>query len=253
MLFNHVNGKCQVIGNAVATKSENESGDIQYFEKLGDSFDAFMSSYDVQRRLYLVFSILLGDIDIKGKKVLEIGCGTGSFSDVIVRKGAELTVVDIGQNLVHSVEEKTGCKGVVADACNTPFKNDTFDIVISSECIEHTTEPLKAIAEMCRVCDNEGFVCLTTPNKLWYPVLALSQKLGLRKFSGIENWIFPAQAKRVLANNGFGKLKMRGCHLWPFQIRFTRRLLSWIDCDFSFLYPVMINFGIVGQKKDGLK
>jgi len=237
----------------LATKMENESGDIEYFEKLEGSFDAFMSNYDVRRRLYLVFSILLSDIDIKGKKVLEVGCGTGKFSEVIIGKGAELTVVDIGQNLVHSVSEKTGCKGVVADACNMPLENDSFDIVISSECIEHTAEPLKALEEMCRLCRKDGFVCLTTPNKLWYPVLVLSQKLGIRKFSGIENWIFPAQAKRVLSMHGFGELKMRGCHLWPFQIKFTRRLLSLIDCNFSFLYPVMINFGIVGQKKDVLK
>lgn len=160
-----------------------------------------------------------------------------------------MTVVDIGRNLVHLIREKNGCDGIVADAYNMPLEDEMFNIVISSECIEHTNEPLKAIKKMCRVYRKEGFVCLTTPNKLWYPVLVLFQKLGLRKFSGIENWIFPTQAKKVLAEYGFGGIMMRGCYLWPFQIKLTCKLLTLIDRDYSSLYPLMINFGIVGQKK----
>jgi len=219
-----------------------------YFDKLEDKFDAYIDDYDVQRRKYLIFSILLENIDTKGKKVLEVGCGTGRFSKPLKEQGAELTVLDIGENLVRSVSENLRCEGVVGDACKLPFEDKTFDIIISSECIEHTLDPDEAIKEICRLCRRGGCVCLTTPNKLWYPVLVLSERLGLRKFSGIENWIFPSKAQRIMRANGIKDIKLRGCHLWPFQLKYTRPILTFFDTYCSWMYSVMINFGIVGQK-----
>jgi len=222
---------------------------VKYFEKLEDKFSTYMSNYDVKRRHHLIFSILLKGLDLSDKQVLEVGCGTGAFSESINAKCAELTVLDIGAALVHNVSQKLQCKGVVGDACDLPFEDESFDVVISSECVEHTLDPIRAIRELCRVCKKGGSVCLTTPNKLWYPALVLYQKLGLRKFSGIENWIFPGQAKRTMMDSGIDKVRLRGCHLWPFQLKFTRPLLVFFDCYASWLYPFMINFGIVGHKK----
>jgi ubiquinone/menaquinone biosynthesis C-methylase UbiE len=227
----------------------NKTADLNYFDNIGELFDAYMNEYDVQRRLHLVFSVLLNNTDLRGKTVLEVGCGTGRFSQRIVELGGNLTVVDIGKNLVQAVCTKLGCQGLAADACALPIEDNRFDVVISSECIEHTLDPAGAIREMCRVCKPGGIVCLTTPNKLWYPVLWLSLVLRIRKFAGMENWIFPGRAKMVMRRYGFDALRIRGCHLWPFQLRFTQPVLGRLDLYSRWLYPVMINFGIVGQKK----
>ncbi len=222
-----------------------------YFDELQEDFDNFMDDYDVNRRKELIFSILLAGRDLAGKKVLEVGCGTGKFSQEIAQRNADLTVLDIGPNLVESVSKRLHCDGVVGDACHLPFEENTFDFVISSECIEHTPDPLEAIARMARVCKQGGSVCLTTPNKLWYPVLWLSQKVKVRKFAGIENWVFPGQARKTLLDNDMGQVKTAGCHLWPFQLRFTRPLLTAIDRKAIFLYPLMINFGMTATKSSG--
>lgn len=227
----------------------NKNADLNYFDNIGELFDAYMNPYDVERRLHLVFSVLLKDIEIKDKQVLEVGSGTGRFSQRIVQLGGRLTIVDIGKNLVESVSSKLGCRGVVADACQLPIDDNCFDIVISSECIEHTLDPVKAIRQMCRVCRPGGTVCLTTPNKLWYPVLWLSQVLKIRKYAGMENWIFPGTAIREMIQGGMDRFTVRGCHLWPFQLRFTQPLLRRLDSCSRRLYPLMINFGIAGHKK----
>jgi ubiquinone/menaquinone biosynthesis C-methylase UbiE len=219
-----------------------------YFDRLGDDFDSMMSDYDVERRQELVFGQLLAGASLKGKTVLEVGCGTGRFSQCIASLGANLTVLDIGPNLVKAVSERLSCRGVVGDACKLPFPDESFDLVVSSECIEHTPDPLAAIRQMCRVCRPGGTVCLTTPNKLWYPILWLSQKLGIRKFAGPERWIWRRQASEVMKQAGMSELTTSGCHLWPFQLRFTRPLLRRLDRSGRFLYPVMINFGIAGRK-----
>lgn len=225
-----------------------EQSNIKYFDSLGDKFDEYMSDYDVSRRQYLIFVDLLKLQKLTQKKVLEVGCGTGRFSEQIVDLGANLTVIDIGQDLVEKVCERVKCTGVVGDACNLPFDDETFEFVISSECIEHTSDPIKAITEMCRVCTPGGTICITTPNKLWYPVLLLSQKLAIRKFSGLEHWIYPCTARKVLRKQGFCDIKLSGCHLWPFQIKFSRKILTFLDRKGKYLYPFMINFGIMGGK-----
>jgi SAM-dependent methyltransferase len=226
----------------------SNSGQDRYFDRLGDEFDSMMSNYDVERRLELVFGQLCGNPSLTGQRVLEVGCGTGRFSSRIIALGGELTVLDIGPSLVKGVSQRLCCRGVVGDACELPFPDESFDMVISSECIEHTTDPLGAIRQMCRVCRVGGAVCITTPNKLWYPVLWLSQKLGIRKFAGPERWIWPGQARGAMLDAGMGELATSGCHLWPFQLRFTRPLLAKLDKSGRRLYPLMINFGIVGRK-----
>jgi len=223
--------------------------DSGYFEALGDKFDEYISDYDVARRSALIFDDLLRDVALGGLKVLEVGCGTGRFSRQIAQQKAQLTVLDISGNLANAVSAKLGCEAAAGDACNLPFDDEAFDMVISSECIEHTADPLGAVAEMSRVCRVGGIVCLTTPNKLWYPILWLSEKLKVRKFAGPENWVFPWQVKKIMQRDGMSDIVVSGCHLWPFQLKFTRRILRRLDSYGRVLYPIMINFGIAGRKQ----
>lgn len=221
----------------------------QYFDKLGEeTFNEYMSQHDVSSRKYLIFSQLLSKMSLNEKQVLEIGCGTGQFSMEIQGRSKSLTVLDIGPNLVKNVSGTLGCIGTVGDATGLPFPDNSFELIISSECIEHTPDPEAAIKEMCRVCKPDGYICFTTPNKLWYPLLLLSHLFGIRKFSGIENWIFPHHAKKVLKQNAMNDIKISGCHLWPFQLKFTQSLLHRADKYGKWLYPLMINFGVVAQK-----
>jgi ubiquinone/menaquinone biosynthesis C-methylase UbiE len=220
-----------------------------YFDDLGGNFERFMDDYDVCRRCHLIFNDLLKDTTFGDKKVLEVGCGTGRISNEIVERKTNLTVLDIGKNLVKQVSEKYGCEGIVGDACDLPFKDHFFDIVISSECIEHTSNPMRAVSEMCRVCKPGGTVCITSPNKLWYPVLWLSVILKIRKFRGVENWLFPAQASSVMKHSKMNNICLSGCHLWPFQLKIIRPISAWLDKRLGkYLFPFMINYGIRGTK-----
>ena len=77
------------------------------------------------------------------------------------------------------------------DACKMGIPNETYDLVISSECIEHTADPKKALSELARVLKPGGTIIVTSPNRLWYPVLWVSIVIKLRKFRGYERWLFP--------------------------------------------------------------
>jgi SAM-dependent methyltransferase len=213
-----------------------------YFEEIGEDFHRFMSSYDVGRRIALIHDLLP-----EGRRFargLEVGCGTGEVSRAIVGRVVHLTVSDISERLCRGVATALGCRWRREDACRLSFPDASFDLVVSSECIEHTPDPLVALAEMARVLEPGGVLVVTTPNKLWYPVLVAARAAGVRKFRGNEVWLFPGRARRRLRQSGLRVIATSGCHLLPWQIPGIRRILPFLDRAGRCLHPLMINFGI---------
>ena len=126
-----------------------------------------MNPYDLNRRLEVVFDDLLGDQSLRGKRVLDVGCGTGPFSLAAGQRGADVVSLDIGVQLLHRARAKGVTRVVAGDAATLPFPTDEFDIVLSSECLEHTPDPERVVAEMLRVLRPGGRLVVTCPNRLW--------------------------------------------------------------------------------------
>lgn len=217
-----------------------------YYEAIGDNFDKWMSDYDVYRRSLLIRKHL-GSKGL-GKTCLEMGCGTGKISETILGQVGSLIVSDISAKLASDTAKRLGTQWMEQDVCAINLPDNSFDIVISSECIEHAIDPHKALTEMFRVLKPGGYMIVTTPNKLWYPVIWLSIVTGIRKFQGRENWLFPNQAAKTLRSAGLIDVQLDGCHLFPWQIPLAKKLLPHFDRMGAALYPVMINFCVSGVK-----
>ena len=217
-----------------------------YYEEIGDDFDAFMSEYDVTTRISLI-SKLITQSDSKGR-CLEVGCGTGRISDMLVDHFDDLTVSDISEKLCAKVAQRLQIKSQASDACNLSFADESFDFVVSSECIEHTPAPKLAISEMLRVLKPNGKIILTSPNKLWYPALVVARLLKLRNYAGTENWIFPSQVKKLMVSQGMKIEVATGCHLFPWQIPGAKLVLPFFDKFGRVIGPLMINYAIYASK-----
>jgi len=219
-----------------------------YFEEIGQDFDRFMSLYDVNQRIRLIQKLLPGD-DLEVLSCLEVGCGTGKVSAALKPYFRALIVMDLSPKLTEMVAERIGIEGIPGNAMDIPVADNEYDAVISSEMIEHTSSPDKALSELARVVKPGGFLIVTSPNKLWYPVLLLAQKLKLRKFEGNEIWLRPKQASKILREQGMEVLQVGGCHLFPWQVPGSKRILPIIDNYHSQLYPFMLNYGICARKR----
>lgn len=106
------------------------------------------------------WEVLKDYVDVRGKKVLEVGCGTGIITEKL--QGAkELTAVDRSRKMIEVAKEKgINAKFLVADAMELPFKDDEFDLVVSVTMLQDLEDPLKAVEEMKRVGKKVVFTCL---------------------------------------------------------------------------------------------
>jgi SAM-dependent methyltransferase len=93
---------------------------------------------------------------------LDVGCAQGYFMAVIAHAfSAEVWGVDFSDRAVTVAAAKYGFPVAVAQATALPFADGAFDLVYSTEVIEHVLDPAAMLAEMRRV--SRGHVLVTTP------------------------------------------------------------------------------------------
>lgn len=96
----------------------------------------------------------------EGKTALDVGCREGFQSKWLESKGYKVTSIDIEKNYEH-------CQIVDVDQ-GLPFADNSFDLIWSSEVIEHLHYPDKAREEFMRVLKSDGQMIITTPNSYFW-------------------------------------------------------------------------------------
>lgn len=102
--------------------------------------------------------------------ILEIGSGLGYFTYSLAKAGYNITGIDISETAVNKAKVTFGdyfiCTGISEYAHDNAGK---FDIVISTEVIEHIENPLEFVDSVLILLKPGGKVILTTPNKSLFP------------------------------------------------------------------------------------
>jgi 2-polyprenyl-6-hydroxyphenyl methylase/3-demethylubiquinone-9 3-methyltransferase len=219
-------------------------------ERLGARFESALSSYDTRRRVEVLVDDFLEAEVLAGARVLDVGCGLGFFSQRLTERGARVTACDLGPGLVEETRRRAGCAALVADALELVacFGPGSFDVVVSSECIEHTPEPARALQQMVGVLRPGGLLSVSTPNLLWQPVVRLASRLRLRPFDGLENFSTRGSITRTLNDSGARVVRVEGLHLYPFQLG-LHALSRWCDRHLQALGPLMINICMLARKE----
>jgi len=113
-----------------------------------------------------VYRYFLGHV--RGKKSLEVGFGEGYGSYYLSEEAAELTGVDVSHVLVEHAISKYSRKNlyfIKGDATSIPFPEGTFDVVVSSQVLEHVKDYMKCVREIARVLKPGGTALIATPNR----------------------------------------------------------------------------------------
>lgn len=143
-----------------------------------------------------------------GAKVLDAGCGEGVLSVMMARKGATVTGCDISRPNIercraYARENNVDIEFIQADSENLPFKNENFDLVVSSHVLEHLPDFDQGLRELMRVTKKRTVVAIPTINNLcswvvvghgWFYLKGIKSFLSL--FTGLAKMIIAFAAGR---------------------------------------------------------
>ena len=98
-----------------------------------------------------------------GRRWLDVGCGTGALTGVILESGAAASVdaVDTTEEFLRHARGRVGDERArfrQASAGNLPFRADSFDCAVSGLVLNFVPHPAQAVNEMARVTRSGGIV-----------------------------------------------------------------------------------------------
>lgn len=134
-------------------------------------------------------NLITRTIDIRGLRILDIGCGAGAFVDALCAAGARAEGVEYQTDKIAEWNARFPNDSRVrwGDAENLDFADETFDIIMMNEVLEHIPSDVNALKEAFRVLKSGGLFFNFTPNR-FYPIEThgfLSRKTGIH-LSGMK-------------------------------------------------------------------
>ena len=107
--------------------------------------------------------MIRGTIIKKGKKLLDVGSGSGQFLYEMKRKGLEVYGIEPGEfDKENAKKEKLNIKQTTLK--NAKFKDETFDIVTMNHVLEHVNNPKETLKEIHRILKKNGLFIVAVPN-----------------------------------------------------------------------------------------
>ncbi len=107
--------------------------------------------------------------DLRGQRVLELGCGMGTISTLLARSGAEVSALDISADSIDVARRRARLHGVggvidftVAEAESLPYETGQFDVVVGRAVLHHL-DVEQAGPELHRVLGDGGRAAFTEP------------------------------------------------------------------------------------------
>lgn len=138
--------------------------------------------------------------NVKNRKILNVGSGTGLADAYLAQKGAKVTLLDISKKSIEFSKKyfksrKLKANFIIGNAFKMPFKDGEFDIVWNSGVIEHFDDNDKTlmILEMWKRVKHGGKLIIQAPNSLDLPFQIAKLILKLR-----GKWMFGKEDSLVI-------------------------------------------------------
>ena len=170
---------------------------------------------------------------VSGRRVLEVGAGSGRDTLALAREGAKAFVLDYSPASLALVarqarEQNLPVHLVRADALAMPFRDGAFDVVFHQGLLEHFRDPLPLLVENARVTARGGRVVVDVP-QTFHLYTAMKQTLILFNawFAGWETQFTPGRLEALCARAGLAVRRSYGEFMVPgLAYRIARELLK---------------------------
>ncbi len=103
---------------------------------------------------------IFGKENLKNKKILDLGCGQGGATNALADCSALCIGLDLGNKFIKLNNKANFTQ---ANAHHIPFKDDSFDIIIMQDILEHVKGTEQMLKEAKRVLKDKGTIYATFP------------------------------------------------------------------------------------------
>ena len=236
----------------------------EYFTTDCEGYDIFLQgSSDISERIR---GVVEGAGDLRGKRVLDLGCGRGELSCEAARRGAHVVGVDYSQAAIELAcqrleilepKERERVVLILEDVCQISFPDGSFDVIFMVDLYEHLQpqEIEEVLRKVRKILAPGGKLIIHTGPNVWfyrygYPLIRVAARLLLRKktretLRGSYDALMhvneqsPLSLYRDLKKAGF-RARVVPCH---FFTGFDRSLLMRVAMKVLFEPPLGYVFG----------
>ncbi len=187
---------------------------MQKFNKLAESRDNWIekNSY-FYKNDYAYMRFLVGE----GKRVLELGCGTGKLLDELSPSYG--LGVDLSANMITIAQQNFPnlefIQGDLEDESLISSIEGTFDFIILSDTIGFLDDCEDAFSKLHSLCTPDTRLIISYYSWHWQPVLTLGERIGLKMPSVEMNWLSTEDSMGFLHLADFEPVKREWRQLVP--------------------------------------
>ena len=195
-----------ITGNARDSSAMKERMKDGYNGKFSD----YITKYDELASFHYekISNTLIQKVDCKGKKVIDVGCGTGILSLIILEKNvAKLTCFDQSELMLEKCRGKAASEGYgedrvsfhEGDAEALPFKDATYDVVFFNMVLGMIPNQQATIKELIRILRPGGTIALSAHGPAHYmeAVEAAVKSMNMRYFLGHRFEFWPRDENEI--------------------------------------------------------
>jgi 2-polyprenyl-3-methyl-5-hydroxy-6-metoxy-1,4-benzoquinol methylase len=140
------------------------------YRNRAERMDASVPFFHEGRRRFHLERYRFAANHVQGRRVADIACGTGYGTELLctVGKAACAVGVDVDAGAVAYAAQRHGCDGaryVRTSAQRTGLRDESFDVVVSFETLEHVSGELALLEEFSRLLRPGGLLICSTPNQ----------------------------------------------------------------------------------------
>jgi len=201
--------------------TENKTKLKEYFDKIAlkhhhwRNKNRYYYSY-IENHIYFIVP--------QGKKVLEVGCGTGEF---LIRLKPERGLgVDISDKMIDLARTKNTNEKIEFKVGDIDDVEETFDYIIISDLIGYLPDIEEFFRKLEKVTHSGSRIIITQYSKVWESILDLASKTGLRMPSIDQNWVSQTDIKNFLHLSDMETVKSGSKILFPKYIPIVSLLFN---------------------------
>jgi SAM-dependent methyltransferase len=143
----------------------------------------------------------------QNNRILDVGCGEGWILELARKKGWQAYGTEFSSKAIEICEKK-GIKMYSGILRPDNMEEKEFDIIVSSETIEHINNPRQELANIHQLLRKGGLLYVTTPNFNSYLRRMMKDKYAIIKYPEHLSYYTATTLNKLLTETGFSKVRL---------------------------------------------